>query len=317
MLRDACGRTIDYLRLAVTDYCNLRCRYCLSPGVPARLAHDDCLRFEEMAAVARAFVALGGRKIRLTGGEPLRKRNLPVLVRQLAALRPRPELTMTTNGVLLAAVAPELAAAGLQRVNVSCDTLRPATFRALTGSDAQPAVVRGIDAALAAGLRPVRLNAVILRGVNDDEPAALAAFARERGCELRFIEQMPVPGADFIPVAGAEIRARLAAAGWRLEPDPEPGDGGIAVRYRAGGQHIGFISAHRHGSCATCSRLRLGFDGRLRPCLYSPYEIDLKPALRAGADVGGLLREAVAHKPVRGVAAADDCLVRPMLQTGG
>lgn len=315
MLHDARGRTVDYLRLAVTDYCNLRCRYCLSPGAPARLAPAACLRFEEMAAVARAFVALGGRKIRLTGGEPLRKRNLPALVRLLAALDPRPELTLTTNGVLLAAAAPALAAAGLQRVNVSCDTLRPATFRAITGSDDQAAVLRGLDAAQAAGLSPVRLNAVILRGVNDDEPPALAAFAREHGYELRFIEQMQVPGADFTPVAGAEIRAQLGDAGWRLAA--EPADGGIAVWYRAGAQRLGFISAHRHGSCATCSRLRLSFSGRLRPCLFSPFEIDLKPALRAGADMRPLILAAVAHKPVRGVAAADACLVRPMQQTGG
>ncbi|HNW91816.1 MAG TPA: hypothetical protein PKM88_02785, partial [bacterium] len=137
----------------------------------------------------------------------------------------------------------------------------------------------------------------------------------ERGCVLRFIEQMPVPGADFIPVPGDEIRAQLAAAGLALAP--EPPDGGIAVWYRSGGQRLGFISAHRHDSCQTCSRLRLSFDGRLRPCLYSPEEIDLKPALRAGADLRPLLLAAVARKPRQGVTAADAVLVRPMLKTGG
>lgn len=316
MLRDACGRTIDYLRIAVTDYCNLRCCYCLPPRSAVPLAHADCLRFEELTAVARAFVGLGGRKLRLTGGEPLRKRNLFRLVEQLAALSPRPELVLTTNGTLLAAQAQALAAAGLQRVNISCDTLRPETFRRITGVDAHAGLLAGIDAALRAGLHPVRLNAVIMRGVNDDEAPALVQFARARGCELRFIEQMPVPGTGFSPVDGAAIRAQLRADGLTLTR--EAGSDGIAVWYRTDdGQRLGFISAHRHNSCAACSRLRLSFDGCLRPCLYSPYEIDLRPALRRGDDLRPLLQEAVAHKPACGVAAADTCLVRPMLRTGG
>lgn len=315
-MRDTFGRRIDYLRLSVTDRCNLNCRYCIPAGEGRRLTHDECLRYEEMARVVAAFIELGGRKVRITGGEPLLKPGLTALVALLAGLDPAPELALTTNGVLLEGLAQPLKAAGLRRVNISLDTLDPATFTALAGTDALDRVIRGIDAAVAAGLTPVRLNSVILRGVNDGELDALLEFARARGLEMRFIEQMPVPGAAWQPVTGEELRSRLVAAGRTVRAVAESA-AAAAVRYDVDGQTVGFISPRAHGICARCSRLRLSYDGKLRPCLGSEAELDLRAALRSGQDLRPLLREAVRCKPATGLRGDRVELPRAMVRTGG
>jgi len=314
-MRDQFGRQIDYLRLSVTDYCNLQCRYC-QDGPPQRLTHDACLRYEEMAAVVAAFVELGGRKVRITGGEPLLKPKLANLIALLSGLTDPPELSLTTNGVLLAAQAAELRAAGLSRVNVSLDTLRPTTFRQITGVDLLPDVLRGIAQVLKIGMKPLKINTVVLKGINDDEVLDLLQFAREHDAEIRFIEQMALPGCQLTPIDGKELRLKLVSTGHELVAvPPQPGD--TAEYYIWQDQRVGFITTHMDHICQRCSRLRLSPDGKLRPCLFSAREVDIKNPLRNGEDIVSLLKGVIQGKPKRGIDEMSPALVRPMVNTGG
>ncbi len=287
ILADRFGRIHDDLRVSVTDRCNLRCSYCM-PAEPVWFDRREILSYEEIERVARILTGAGVRRIRVTGGEPLVRRDVEALVGRLAALPGVEDLSLTTNGVLLAGAAEGLAAAGLRRVNVSLDTLRPDRFAALTGRDALRAVRDGLEAAASAGLGPVKINAVLLRGVNDDEAVDLAGFARERGYELRFIEFMPLENdGTWDPsrvVAGEEIR-RSVGARWPLVPDPEGDPRAPATRflYADGGGALGFIDSVTRPFCGPCGRLRRTSDGRLRVCLYDPAETDIKGPLRAGA----------------------------------
>lgn len=313
-MQDRFGRTLDYLRLSVTDRCNLRCRYCMpTEGVPA-LGHGDILSYEELLRVAAAAVRLGVRKIRVTGGEPLVRRGIVGFIRQLAALPGAPEIALTTNGLLLAEMASELKAAGLARVNVSLDTLRADRFEQITRRPGLAQVLGGLAAAERAGLSPLKINMVPIRGVNDDEIVDFARLTLRHSWEVRFIEFMPVSaGLDYPPewrVAAPVILEELSRLGILL-PAPRPVSAGPARLYHypdAPGQ-IGVIPAVTGHFCAECNRLRLTADGRIRPCLLAAEEIDLRGALRGGAsdgDLEGILLRAAGSKPERhGIGGTD------------
>jgi len=312
-LVDPFGRRLHYLRLSVTDRCNLRCGYCMPKEGITKLPHAEILSLEELARVGRVAVGLGVDKIRLTGGEPLIRRDLPVLLAALAALRPRPDLRLTSNGILLAEQLDRLAAAGLGAVNISLDTLRPGRYGAITGlgpeegRQAFAQVWRGIEAALARPGFTVKLNVVLLGGVNQDELADFAALTLTRRLAVRFIEYMPVGRGKrfarerFLPADQA--LAAAAGLGELTELPRRPGDG-PARRFAIAGAmgELGVIHALSNHFCASCNRLRLSAEGRVVPCLFSEGGVDIKALLRGGADDAGLaqaLITAAALKPQR------------------
>jgi cyclic pyranopterin phosphate synthase len=290
---DQFRRPLRDLRVSVTDRCNFRCTYCMPKEVYGRdfrfLPRPELLSFEEIARLVRVFAGLGVRKVRLTGGEPLLRRDLPTLVRQVAAVEGVEDVALTTNGVLLARHAVALREAGLRRVTVSLDSVDDAVFRAMNDVDIPLArVVEGVDAALAAGFGPVKLNAVIRRGVNDAGVLDLARFARERGCVLRFIEFMDVGHTngwrleEVVPAA--ELVARIDAV-LPLEPVAPNYRGEVAgrYRYRDGRGELGVIASVTQPFCSDCSRARLSADGRLYTCLFATAGHDLRGPLRDGA----------------------------------
>jgi cyclic pyranopterin phosphate synthase len=283
-LVDGFGRVHRDLRISVTDRCNFRCTYCMPEDGLQWLPRDQVLTFEEVERIARLLVERHGiESIRLTGGEPTVRAHLPLLVAKLAALPV--DLALTTNGATLREVAPALAAAGLQRVNVSLDSLRRERFVELTRRDQLADVLDGIDAALEAGLAPVKVNAVVMRGVNDDEVVDLARFGRARGVTIRFIEYMPLDAsgawASDQVVSQAEIVARIDDV-FPLEPvgrDHEPAE---RFRYLDGAGEIGVIPSVTQPFCGSCDRIRLTADGQLRSCLFSMEDHDLRGVLRSG-----------------------------------
>ncbi len=298
---DSCRRTINYLRISVTDRCNLRCIYCMPPeGVP-QMSHSEILSYEEIRIIVQAAAELGINKIRLTGGEPLVRADLPKLIKMLSRIEGIQELSLTTNGTLLKNYALELRQAGLSRINLSLDTLKPDRFRYITRLGRLKDVLEGISAAKKAGFDPVKINAVVMQGINDDEILDFARMTCEEGCHVRFIELMPFKGmAEFVP--SVEVRRRISLLG-KLEPCPSITGNGPARYYRLAGAKgtIGFISPLTElPFCSRCNRIRLTPDGRLRPCLLGEDEIDLKMPLRNNASTEELRRlilKAVASKP--------------------
>ncbi len=300
MLRDSFGRAVDYLRLSVTDRCNLRCVYCMPPeGIPLK-PMEEILTYDELLRVVRVAVSLGIRKVRITGGEPLVRRGIVDFVRDLSGVPGISDLCMTTNGIALVDLAGPLAAAGLRRVNISLDTVRRARFAEVTRRDLLPAVLAGIDAAIAAGLRPVKINAVLLPGLHPAEVDDFLALARETPVEVRFIERMPIgclPAEGYVSADG--IRRRILSLPGVRE---RTGAGSIpAVTYDVPGFRgtLGIISPVSRKFCSSCNRLRLTADGRLRNCLFARETLDMRGALREGAgegDVADLFRRAVASK---------------------
>ena len=301
MLVDRFGRIATDLRVSVTDKCDLRCTYCMpAEGLPW-LPRAEVLADDELERLVDIAVRLlGVREVRLTGGEPLIRPGLPGLVARLAALTPRPQLSLTTNGVALARLAVPLAQAGLDRVNVSLDTLDPELFRTLTRRDRHERVIAGIDAALAAGLGPVKINTVLMRGVNDHEAPALLRWSLERGCELRFIEQMPLDaqhGWDRSVMVTADEILKSLEAEFELEPEggeargSAPAETWRVVGYAApdgSAARVGVIASVTRPFCGDCDRVRLTADGQVRTCLFAREESDLRAALRAGASDGEL-----------------------------
>ena len=297
-LADAFGRPLRDLRISVTDRCNFRCRYCMprevfGPGF-AFLPREEILTFEEIARLAGVFASLGVRKLRLTGGEPTLRADLPALVARLREAAPDAAIAMTTNGSLLTSLARPLAEAGLDRVTVSLDTLDDAVFRAMNDTGVPvAAVLGGIEAAAAAGLRPVKVNAVIKRGVNDHTALALARRFRGSGHVLRFIEYMDVGATngwelgDVVPAA--ELATRVAAE-LPIEPLEPSYRGEVARRWRYldGGGEIGFITSVTAPFCGDCTRARLSADGSLYTCLFAALGTDLRAPLRGGAGDGEL-----------------------------
>ena len=303
-LIDTEGRVVRDLRISVTDRCNLRCVYCMpAEGMPW-LPKDQLLTYEEITRFARVCLGLGITGIRLTGGEPTVRMDLPVLVRMLHALQPGLDLSLTTNGLKLVAMAAELRAAGLTHVNVSLDTLDRARFHELARRDRFDDVMAGLEAARRVGFAPIKVNAVLMRGFNEDEAVRLAAWGRDQGYQVRFIEWMPL---DFQHtwsreklVPAAEILAQIGAV-FPLEParGTDPSAPATLYRYRDGRGSVGVIASVTRPFCGHCDRIRLTADGQIRTCLFSLKEYDFRKAMRGGAsdeEVAELLRAAVWRK---------------------
>jgi cyclic pyranopterin phosphate synthase len=308
---DAYNRPISYLRISVTDRCNLRCVYCMPPQGVIKRAHDEILRYEEIETVVRTAAELGITKVRLTGGEPLVRPGIVDLVRMLASVEGIDDLAMTTNAILLNDYAKDLAQAGLQRVNVSLDTLRPERFERITRCGRLEKMLAGMEAAHQAGLTPIKINTVVMRGMNDDEVVDFAHQTVELGWHVRFIELMPIGNSGTVKdnwrervVTAREIQEQIEATLGALEPAKVLPGGGPARTYRLSGAKgtLGFITPISDHFCHQCNRLRLTADGDLRPCLLSEYEIDLRTPLRNGADeeqIKRLILQSIASKPPR------------------
>ncbi|MCU0587342.1 MAG: GTP 3',8-cyclase MoaA [Syntrophobacteraceae bacterium] len=325
-LIDGHGRRIDYLRLSITDRCNLRCQYCMPTlGVP-KLRHDEMLSYEEMLRVADLLVTLGISKIRITGGEPLVRKGSLYFCERIAAINGLQSVSLTTNGVLLEELAEGLSIAGIQRINISLDSLDPRRYASITRRDCFHQVWRGILKAAAIGLSPVKLNTVIMRGINDDEVEDLAGLTYQHPFHVRFIELMPMNGeaGDDLFMGSDEILARLSAMG-PLTPVSSSHSNGPARHFRLAGAmgKIGIISPISHHFCPSCNRLRLTADGKLRTCLFATQETDLRPYLRQGASDAEILerlREAILTKPERHALTPGGirkCINRPMVAIGG
>jgi GTP 3',8-cyclase len=304
-MEDGFGRRVEYLRISVTDKCNLRCVYCMpEEGLPW-LRRDQLLSFEEITRIVREMARLGLRRIRLTGGEPLVRRDLAALVRQLRAIPEIEDIALSTNGVLLEEQAEALRDAGVDRINLSLDSLIPARIDALSrrvGSAER--IFAGIAAAERLGFAPLKVNCVVMRGRNEDEIAAFAAITRERPWHVRFIELMPtgenLPLSRDEYVPAAEILARVASLG-ALSPVAGPGGNGPASYFAfpdAPGT-VGVITPMSHNYCDRCNRMRLTADGELRPCLFGSMQTNLRDPLRAGEPLEPLIRETLRIKPER------------------
>jgi len=290
LLKDSFGRAIRDLRVSLTDRCNFRCFYCLPHGEPPIAPKSEMLSYEEIEYACDIFVSLGIEKIRLTGGEPMMRRDIETIIRKLSALKPRlHDLALTTNGYFLPGRAAELKAAGLDRVTISLDSLKRGVFKEMTGVDVLERVLEGIQAAKHAGLTPIKINAVIVRGHNDEEVADFAAFAREHDLQMRFIEFMPLDsGHEWsreMVVSGREMRQRIEER-FPLVPLKVPRGSETSSRYRfadnARGE-IGIIAPVTEPFCGACSRIRLTADGQIRTCLFSTVEHSLRDVLRSNA----------------------------------
>ncbi|TET16391.1 MAG: GTP 3',8-cyclase MoaA [Dehalococcoidia bacterium] len=322
-LSDSFQRPLNYLRISVTDRCNLRCTYCMPSEGISLMPHEDILSYEEICIVARAAAELGIVKVRLTGGEPLVRAELTNLVAMLARIEGIDDISLTTNAVLLQCCADELKSAGLRRVNVSLDSLRSDRFQRITRVGNLDDVLGGIEAARQAGLDPVKTNTVVVRGMNDDEVLDFARLTIEDEWHVRFIEYMPFSNGkkmDHLLVPVSEMKQRIETLS-KLEPSLSSG-GGPARYFRLPGARgtIGFISPVSEHFCRSCNRLRLTADGKLRPCLFSDTEIDLREPLRQGAaadDIKRLIQEAASCKPEGHKLRAGITCERFMVQIGG
>ena len=307
LLYDGHGRRISDLRVSVTDRCNFRCQYCMpAEGLPW-LQRSELLTFEEIEHLVRLMVSMGMEDVRLTGGEPLVRRDFPTLVRMLSAIEGLHDLSLTTNGYLLERDAEALVSAGIQRVNVSIDSLQRDRFFQMTRRDSLPQVLRGLDAlARHPEVHPIKINAVAMRGFTEEEAIPFAEFARSTAFQVRFIEFMPLDGdhawtSDQV-LTGEELR-RIIHAVYPLEELPrEPSATARVYRFADGRGEIGFINPVSEPFCADCNRIRLTAEGKLRTCLFSLYETDLRDPLRAGAtdaELRRIIRDAVWRKELK------------------
>jgi cyclic pyranopterin phosphate synthase len=282
-MRDAQGRQIDYLRISLTDLCNFRCVYCMPEAGVKKLAHEQILRREELVAITQLMVErFGIRKVRVTGGEPLIRRGAAAFLREIRCIPDLEDLALTTNAYLLEEFAADIKAAGVGRINISLDTLRPDRFRAITRREGLEKVLRGIEAASAAGFDPIKLNVVALKETLD-EAAGFIAFGLERNIEVRFIELMPFRAETHASyISNDKIRKEIETRYTLTEAADEGGSGGPAVRYRinAGPAHCGFISPVSRPFCSGCNRIRLRGDGKILPCLKGSTRFDIMPYLR-------------------------------------
>ena len=323
-LIDQFGRTIEYLRISVTDRCNFRCRYCMPiEGLPW-LPKGDILSYEEIREVVAQLAPMGLRRIRITGGEPTIRPQLDTLIRFIRDVGVE-DIALSTNGVKLPELAPALAAAGLDRVNISADSLRPDRIVAIARRDLGFEPVKAARAAQAAGLGPIKLNVVVMRGVNDDEVVDFARLTLDNPWHVRFIELMPVgslePMTDEMVVPSDEVLARIQDV---LGPltcggGPSRGNGPASYFSLAGGAgSIGVITPMTHTYCGSCNRVRLTADGRLRTCLFGDHEVDLRGALRRGEPLDALVRQAMAEKPeAHALLSRRNGGLRALSQVGG
>jgi cyclic pyranopterin phosphate synthase len=329
VLTDSFGRVATDLRISLTDRCNLRCTYCMPAEGLDWLPRSELLTDDEIIRLARiAVTRLGVTEVRLTGGEPLLRPGLPGLVARIAALRPRPEVSLTTNGIALARLAEPLHEAGLDRLNVSLDTLSPQVFKQLTRRDRLGDVLAGLAAAAAAGLTPVKVNTVLMRGMNDHEAPSLLAYCLDQGYQLRFIEQMPLDAQHGWErsqmVTADEILAALSANYTLTPDDPEVRGAAPAETFLVDGgpATVGVIASVTRPFCGTCDRVRLTADGQVRNCLFARDESNLRDPLRHGASDGELagiwLRAVAAKLPGHGINDAGFLQpARPMSAIGG
>ena len=324
-LVDRFGRSMRYLRVSLTDRCNFRCTYC-RPNNDEVKSHDDLLTFEELYRVVRIMAGLGIDKVRLTGGEPLVRKGADHLVRMLSGIEGIKDLAMTTNAVLLVKYAKRLAEAGLNRLNISLDSLDAKRFERLTSGGDLSAVLRGIEAASAEGIRPIKLNTVLMRGFNDDELPALIDYASLNGYTIRFIEFMPVTDGLDWESSYISVDEVLAMPGIieRVDTSAAPMASGSASFYlplRSGGGEVGFIPPMSNKFCDNCNRLRITADGRIRACLPSDSDVDLRDALRSGAldaELISLIQKVVSLKPETGDYSHEGAeRKRSMVEIGG
>ena len=301
---DQFGRSIEYLRISVTDRCNFRCVYCMPESGMAWLPKLQILSYEEITEVVRQLAPLGLRRLRITGGEPTVRPDLPTLVRELRAVPGIEDIALSTNGVKLPQMAQALRDAGLDRVNMSSDSLRPDRIAEIARRNLAFDPIAAAAAATAAGLDPIKINVVVIRGANDDEVEDFAALTVDHPWHVRFIELMPVgdlAGTEFERVVPSdEVRARITARFGTLEASAGPARGNGPATYQriAGAQGtIGVITPLSHTYCDTCNRVRLTADGRLRTCLYGDHEVNLRDPLRAGEPLAPYFAKALAEKP--------------------
>ena len=321
-MKDGFGRTIDYLRISLTDKCNLRCVYCMPREGIAHVSREEILTFEEIERIVRLMAELGVRKIRLTGGEPLVRRDVVNLVKSLRKISGIQEIAMTTNGTLLSGSAHALREAGLSRVNISLDTLREDSFQKITGCGGVDRVLAGIDAALREGF-PVKINCVPCAPLNENDLESVALLAREKPVDVRFIEMMPLGcGSQFAPILSDEILRRFEKRFGTPEYLPrEDHAPAVMVRFPGFRGKIGFISPMSHAFCSECNRVRLTSEGILKLCLCHADGIDLKRLLRSGSDDATLKENilcALEKKPeAHTFAARTQTETRTMAQIGG
>jgi cyclic pyranopterin phosphate synthase len=325
-LIDAHGRVIDYLRVSITDLCNLRCVYCRPPEGVKLLKHDDIMRYEEILLVIDVARQLGIRKVRITGGEPLVRRGVVQFVAAVTALEGIEDVALTTNGSLLAPLAGKLKEAGLRRINISIDSLRRDVFKEITGRDELEAVMAGLEAARTVGFNPVKINVVLLKGINEGDIADFARITLDRDVDVRFIERMPFgphsvdnPPDSFSASTALEIIRDAVGPYVKIKRDDLDGP---ARMYRLNGAkgRVGVIDPVTGHFCGTCNRLRLTAGGTLRPCLMAPAEIDIKSAVRAGASrdkLAEVIRTAVHSKPAHSKAVGCSESGVGMNQIGG
>ncbi len=316
-MKDSLGRSINYLRISVTDLCNLRCQYCMPQSGITKKKHEEMLTIEEMLELAGIFVSMGINKIRLTGGEPLLKKGILALTESIALLNGLKDFSLTTNGVLLKDNAEALKKAGLHRVNISLDTLNPEKYKYITRGGDLANVLEGMKQAMRVGLEPVKINVVLIGGFNDNEIADFAELTKE-GFEVRFIELMPVGEAtqwslnQFIPNTTVLERIDLKSV--------KSNDYSSPARYYeiAGAKgRIGLINPMTCKFCQSCNRIRITSDGKLKTCLHSNHEVDLKKALRENGDVKGLIQKTILQKPEAHLLENKEYLEKNMNQIGG
>jgi cyclic pyranopterin phosphate synthase len=306
-LRDGWGREIKSLRVSVTDKCNFRCRYCMPAEGLEWLPREEVLDYEEIARLVRIMAAMGVEEVRLTGGEPLARRNVPELVRQLSGIPGVADLSLTTNGVLLDRLTRPLVEAGLKRLNVSLDSLSHVRFAEITRRDALDRVLAGLEEAERyPQLRPIKVNCVAIRGFTEEEVPALAELARRKPYVVRFIEFMPLDAdqawREDDVLSGGEIRALIEERWPLVELPAKPSSTARRFRFADGAGEIGFVNPVSEPFCSSCDRIRLTADGQLRTCLFSRREWDLKTPLRDGSsdrEIEGLIRWAVSHKELK------------------
>jgi cyclic pyranopterin phosphate synthase len=326
-MQDSFGRRIEYLRISVTDKCNLRCVYCMPEAGLPWLKHDEILRYEEIAEIVRVMAGMGLRRVRLTGGEPLVRRDLPALVSMLRAIDGIEDIALSTNAVLLAEHAKALRAAGVDRVNISLDSLQETRVDAVARRSGYfHKILEGIAAAERVGFEPLKINVVLMRGRNDDEVEDFARMTQRRPWHVRFIEVMPVGDNlqvsldEFVPAA--EILQRMQRVA-DLEPVAGPHGNGPAVYFQYAGAPgtIGVITPMSHNYCDRCNRMRLTADGHLRPCLFGDIQTNLRDALRRGESLEPLINQTLAIKPERHYLIQGSAIgsggLRALSQVGG
>ncbi|HMA84779.1 MAG TPA: GTP 3',8-cyclase MoaA [Desulfosalsimonadaceae bacterium] len=324
-LIDRYKRHLNYLRISITDRCNLKCLYCMPSGPAYKMDHEEILRYEEILRIIRIGIRLGITKIRITGGEPLVRKDCCDFLETLGRLRGLNDISLTTNGVLLTDYIDRIIAAGIKRLNISLDTLDRTKYQNITGVDAFDRVWAGIQAAYEKGMYPIKINVVVLNGINDDELADLAALSFQYPFHIRFIEYMPIGQTrqcDKAPLLYPDIRSRVEQLGELMPVARQPHDG-PARRYKFNGAigEVGFISAVSHHFCEQCNRLRLTADGRIRSCLLADIHEDIKTPLRAGrldTDLADVFFRAVERKPFQHAVKLDPTAINgEMVSIGG